>query len=132
MNVDALDDALRLAEGRPVFVATADADGLPHVACAGRLAAGPQGRLLVTEWFCPGTLDNLACNPRIALAVWDEAADAGYQLVGQVERVEDMAVLDGYGEPGGGPQVPQVQRRLVVRVEAAMDFRKAPHTDAAL
>ena len=129
MRADALKDALKLAEGRAVFVVTADADGLPHLACAGRLEAGPRQRVLVTEWFCPGTLDNVGLNPRVALVVWDEATDAGYQLLGQVERLQDTAVLDGYVVQEEGTAVPQVQRRLVVRVDTVLKFHRAPHTD---
>ena len=130
MNADALKKALTLAKGRPVFVATADDAGLPHLACAGRLTAAPDGRVLVTEWFCPGTLENVAGNPRVSLAVWDAKTDAGYQLIGEVERLEDVAVLDGYmPQAAGKPPLPQVQRRIVVRVESVLDFRRAPHTD---
>ena len=130
MNADALKKALTLARGRPVFVATADRAGLPHLACAGRLAAAPDGRVLLTEWFCPGTLENLAGNPRMSLVVWDQKADSGYQLLGEVERVEDAAVLDGYTpQAGTAAPLPQVERRLVVRVDSILDFRKAPHTD---
>lgn len=130
MNADALKKALKLAKGRPVFVATADRAVLPHLACAGRLAAAPDGRVLLTEWFCPGTLENLAGNPRISLVVRNQQADSGYQLLGEVERIEDAAVLDGYApQTRTAPALPQVKRRLVVRVDGVLDFRKAPHTD---
>ncbi len=131
MAADALREALKLAQRRPTFVATADADGLPHLACAGLLAEGPLGCVLVTEWFCPGTLENVTANPRVALVVWDEAADAGYQLLGTVEGLEETAVLDGHGAPAEGADVPQVRQRMVVRVEAVLDFCQAPHTDVA-
>ena len=130
MSSSDLADALGMAQGRPVFVATADAACLPHLACAGRLRAAPEGRVLVTEWFCPGTVGNVAENPRVSLVVWDEEADAGYQLLGSVERVDEMGILDGYApqaEPAG--PLPQVQRRLVVRVERVLKFRRAPHAD---
>lgn len=130
MDEKALQDALELAKGRPVFVATADSDGLPHVACAGRLDIGPQGCVLVTEWFCPGTMQNVEENPQVALVAWDEETDHGYQMLGVVERLEETAVLDGAGTPPEGREVPQVQRRLAVRVKAVMEFCRAPHADA--
>ena len=130
MDADALKKALTLAKGRPVFVATAARSGLPHLACAGQMAAAPGGCVLLTEWFCPGTMENLSGNPRISLVVWDQKADTGYQLLGEVERVEEVAVLDGYAPPTRtAPSLPQVERRLVVRVDSILDFRKAPHTD---
>jgi predicted pyridoxine 5'-phosphate oxidase superfamily flavin-nucleotide-binding protein len=131
MAENALEDALRLAQGRAVFVATADSEGLPHVACAGRLALDPQGCVLVTEWFCPGTMENVEENPQVALVVWDEEADRGYQMLGIVERMEEVAVLNGVGAPREGHDVPQVERRLAVRVNVVMEFCRAQHTDTA-
>ena len=130
MNADALKKALTMAKGRPVFVATADGAGRPHLACAGKLIAAPEGRVLLTEWFCPGTMENIAGNPHISMVVWDQKADTGYQLLGEVERREDTAMLDGYvPQAKQGTALPQVQRRLLVRVDSVLDFRRAPHTD---
>lgn len=130
MNETAMSDALALAKKNPVFVATADASGTPHLACAGSLSGGEDGTVRVTEWFCPATVENVRRNPRISLTVWDEPADRGYQLVGEVEELEELGVLDGYAAEveTDGP-VPQVQRRLVVRVDRILDFSRAPHTD---
>ena len=128
--MDALKKALTMAKGRPVFVATADGAGRPHLACAGKLTAAPEGRVLLTEWFCLGTMENIAGNPRVSLTVWDQKADTGYQLLGEVERREDTAMLDGYvPQAKQGTALPQVQRRLLVRVDSVLDFRRAPHTD---
>ncbi|MGE5310631.1 MAG: hypothetical protein ACM3MN_02715 [Nitrospirota bacterium] len=59
-----LKQALALAETvKTVLVATADSDGCPHVAAAGKIEALPDGRVAVSEWFCPGTVSNLEKNP---------------------------------------------------------------------
>ena len=118
--------AVALAEKlRHVFVATADANGLPHLAAAGKLTAESDKRVAVAAWFCPGTVDNLR-----QLVVWDAAADIGYQLLGEVEKVEELSVLDGY-VPGEEekPPLPQVERQLLVRLEKIIDFSHAPHSD---
>ena len=113
-----------------VFVATADSEGLPHVAAAGRLSLGKNGLVAVAAWFCPGTVMNLRHNPKVSLVMWDSEADAGYQLLGNVEKVKETAMLDGYipEMEGKGPS-PQVERELMVRVDKVIAFSHAPHSD---
>jgi general stress protein 26 len=126
-----LKQALALAETvKTVLVATADGNGRPHLAVAGKIEALPDGRVAVSEWFCPGTVSNLEENPRISLVLWDPAGDAGYQLMGQVEEVEESAFLDGYLPEGEGARpLPQTRRRLTIRVTGILAFSRAPHTD---
>ena len=113
-----------------VFVATADSEGVPHVAAAGRISLESEGLLTVAAWFCPGTVMNLRHNPKVSLVIWDEAADSGYQLIGKVEKVVETAMLNGYFPTmEGKDSFPQVERRLLVRVEKAISFSHAPHSD---
>ena len=113
-----------------VFVATADAGGLPHVAAAGRISLGDEGLVAVAAWFCPGTVMNLRQNPKVSLVIWNEAADTGYQLLGKVEEVEETAMLNGYiPEREGKDSSPQVERRLLVHVDKVIAFSHAPHSD---
>ena len=130
---DGLEKAIELAGRlRHVFVATADDEGLPHVAAACRLTAAGEGRVAVEAWFCPGTVANVERNPRVALVVWDPSDDHGYQLVGSVEKMEALAVLDGYiPEAEGRAPLPQVERQLLVRVDTVLQFTHAPHSDVA-
>ena len=113
-----------------VFVATADSKGLPHVAAAGRISLGADGLLAVAAWFCPGTVVNLEHNTKITLVVWDAVADTGYQLLGNVEKIEETAMMDGYipEMESTGPS-PQVERQLLVKVNKVMAFSHAPHSD---
>ena len=113
-----------------VFVATADLKGLPHVAAAGRISLGADGLLAVAAWFCPGTVVNLEHNTKITLVVWDAVADTGYQLLGNVEKIEETAMMDGYipEMESTGPS-PQVERQLLVKVNKVMAFSHAPHSD---
>jgi predicted pyridoxine 5'-phosphate oxidase superfamily flavin-nucleotide-binding protein len=126
-----LTQALELAaDVRTILVATADGEGRPHLAVAGKILGLADGRVAVFEWFCPGTVANLEKNPRISLVVWDPGRDIGYQLVGEAERVEDVAFLDGHlPELESVRPVPQTQRRITVRVTGIMAFSRAPHTD---
>ncbi len=114
-----------------VLVATADAEGLPHIAAAQRLAPADEGAIAVAAWFCPGTVANVEQNKKIAIAVWDPVADAGYQLLGNVESSEVVAMLDGYApEAERTAPPPQAERRLIVRVSKILRFSHAPHSDA--
>jgi hypothetical protein len=113
-----------------VMVATADPGGLPHVAASSSIVMEDDGRIGVSEWFCPGTLSNLQDNPKIAIVVWDSGKDEGYQLFGTSEGVVDMAFMDGLA-PGTDAQrvLPQVERKILVRVDRIVRFSHAPHSD---
>ncbi len=131
MNRKVLQQAVSLAQKmKNVFVVTSDRSGLPHMAAAGKLAYSADNRVEVAAWFCPGTVANLEENRRISLVVWDPLRDLGYQLLGEAEKVEELAMMDGYvlGE-GENPPLPQVERQLTVRVDKITDFRHAPHSD---
>ena len=117
------------AEVGHVFVATASSDGLPHLAAAGSMSLDDAGLVRVSEWFCPGTMANLAENRRVALVAWDREADRGYQLLGRVAEVEELAFVDGYAARMGDEAAPQVERKLVIEVERVLDFSQGPHSD---
>ena len=131
MNQKTLNQAVILAQRlQHVFVATTDAKGLPHVAAAGKLALTPEGRVAVAAWFCPATVANLKKNRRVSLVIWDPKVDTGYQLLGETEKVEEIAMMNGY-VPGAGSRhpLPQVERQLLVRVDKIIGFKHAPHSD---
>ena len=131
MNKKTLTQAVALARKlQHVFVATADGKGLPHMAAAGKLALAPEGRVAVAAWFCPTTVANLQMNRRVALVVWEPKGDIGYQLLGETEKVEEIAMMNGYA-PGieSKSSLPQVERQLLVRVDRIIDFKHAPHSD---
>ena len=131
MNKETIEKAVALAaELKQFLIATADRDGLPHVATAGKMSLVPDQRVKVAAWFCPGTAANVQQNHRIALAVWDPATDTGYQLLGEVEKVTELAFLNGYApEEESGQILPQVERELLVRVDKILTFTQAPHSD---
>jgi len=131
MNSEILKKAVRLGEElEHVFVATADTAGLPHVAVAGKISLEFEDRVAVMEWFCPATVANLAANPSIGLIVWNQKTDMGYQLLGECEKVEELGIMNGYS-PGLEDQklLPQVERKIIVRINKITDFKLAPHSD---
>ena len=131
MKKTTLNQAVALAQKlQHVFVATTDGKGLPHLAAAGKLALTPGGRVTVAAWFCPTTVANLQKNRRVALVVWEPKEDLGYQLLGEAEKVEEIAMMNGYA-PGieSKSPLPQVERQLLVRVDKIIDFKHAPHSD---
>lgn len=130
MNRETLEEAVALGdEVGYVFVATADAGGLPHLAAAGAVSLETDGRVGVTEWFCPGTMANLEDSRQIALVVWDPEMDRGYQLLGRVTEIKEQAVIDGYVPEAGEGASPQVERELVISVEEILHFSQGPHSD---
>jgi hypothetical protein len=132
MKRECLAKAAVLAEkGAYLFVTTSASDGYPHVAPAARLYLFPdEERVAADAWFCPGTLENLQGNKKIDLVVWDATLDNGYQLLGKCQGVEDIAILNGFDaavpEKTG---LPQVERRIQIRVEKVLPFQRGSHTD---
>ena len=99
------------------FVATADAQGLPHVAAAAELSSIAEDKVAVSAWFCPGTLANLNYNRLVSLIVWDEAVDIGFQLLGRVDCIGEKSVRHGYSpETEHLAPLPQVEKILEVAV----------------
>jgi hypothetical protein len=131
MNPKTLQGAIALGKetGR-VFVATADSQGLPHIAAAGEIDFHQETLVTVSAWFCPSTMANLKKNPLVSLVVWNEDQDVGYQLLGSAEKTEDVAMMDGYAGPAAeAAPLPQEERRLTLRVEHILHFSLAPHSD---
>jgi hypothetical protein len=114
------------------FVASADQRSRPHLAASRGLKVPDAEHVVFEAWFCRKTLENVAEVPRVALAVIDAATGGGYQLVGTVEKVIPIGILDGYAPEAEAPGTPQVESRMVVRVEEIMEFSTGAHTDHPL
>lgn len=131
MKIEKLKQLAAIAQKtKQIFVATADLAGSPHIACAGCANVEGENFLSITEWFCPGTVANLRKNENIAVAAWDKNTDEGYQVIGKLAKIQDVAVLDSYApDIETRHPLPQVERKLVIEVEKILDFRLGPHTD---
>lgn len=133
MNTELLKRAVDLTkEIGHCFIATADETGRPHIAAAGKLSCPDMDHVEITEWFCPTTVANVEKNSFAAIIAWDSVDDVGYQLAGKVQRVADVAVLDGYAPEYDIEPLPQVQRQLTVEIERVTDFKLGPHSDMEL
>jgi hypothetical protein len=131
MNIETLNRAVDLARRiGHILVATASADGTPHLAVAEKISRTRDNIVAAKAWFCPGTMSNVKDNPRVALVIWYPVADEGYQLLGEVQYTASMAIQDGYA-PGveGRPPLPQVEHELLVCVSKVVAFSRAPHSD---
>ncbi len=131
-KTELLKKAVLLAEKtKHVFIASVNGDGIPHIAASKRLSRDAKNNVVLTEWFCPGTMENLmGKNNNLAIAVWDAPKDMGYQLIGKAKKEEDTAYLNGYASDLGRKDVvPQIQRKVTVQIEKILDFKLTPHTD---
>lgn len=123
----------RFIEGADyAFVASADKYGSPHLAAGQKLRVPDPNHLLFEAWFCHTTLQTLAENPLIAVAVTAPDTGDGYQFVGRMVGNEDAAMLDGYVPYLEPPDMPQVLSRLYLEVESIMAFSAGVHTDKRL
>jgi len=132
MNAEILEQAMALAEHvRHLFVATVNAKGIPHLATAERIVLEGDDLVGVTAWFCPKTAENVDANANISVVIWDSERDVGFQLVGEVTQVRDLAMLNGY-MPEETEPIPQIERKLVVKVCHILKFSHAHHSDSEL
>ena len=131
MDLDILKTIIALGEKTGhIIITTADRHGKPHVGVAGKISIENKGCISVTSWFCPGTLENLEENPHISIVVWEAEEDIGYQLIGVLQRIENISMLNGFSSDIEVQKpIPQVERRIVIEVKKVLDFSHAPHSD---
>jgi uncharacterized protein len=116
---------------KTVYVATANKEGIPHIAASEGMTFTDGDRVVFRAWFCLKTIENLYENPRIALSVLDPVTREGYQLLGKMERIEKGAILNGFT-----PQMekewegfPQVEHQLSIRIEKISHLTTGAHSD---
>lgn len=110
-------------------VASADADGRPHLAFGTDIKVLDGEHLLFENWFCQTTLRNVEQNQQVAIGVMAHDSASGYQFIGSVVHGFDVALLDGYA-PGALPVSDlQALTRLTVRVEEVLAFCTGIHSD---
>ncbi|MBE0575883.1 MAG: pyridoxamine 5'-phosphate oxidase family protein [Desulfuromonadales bacterium] len=131
MNSNTILNAVELGKRmKHVFVATADSRGLPHLAAAGTISAVSESHIAIEAWFCPGTVQNILCNSLISVVAWDPATDIGHQILGEIEKIEETAMTDGFSpDIETKAQFPQTERKLIIRVDKVLAFSHAPHSD---
>ena len=113
-----------------VFLTTADRTGSPHICIVQPISIDDQDRFKLMAWFCQYSLKNLQENTKVTVVVWDPVKDTGYQLVGAIDDMQEVAELDGYAVGlEEKKHFPQVEWKILVRVEKIFNFQKSPHID---
>ncbi len=119
-------------EGADLFyVGTADKMGTVHLAVTGDLKVPDDMHVAFEDWFCHKTLENLKSNPRITVGVVDSRMKKGYQLIGEVERVNIGAILNGFSDQKEEEwsHYPQSTHQLFIRVDRIVELNIGPHSD---
>lgn len=117
-----------------VYVATADKQGVPHIAVSEGLAFASRDRIVFKAWFCLKTVENLQENPKLSLAVLDPEIQEGYQLFGRMERIEKGAILNGFSpeQERRWTGYPQAEHQLSIRIKKISRLTSGPHSDEFL
>lgn len=97
-----------------IFVATADADTLPHLALARKLTVKNHALIAIEDWYSSGGLDVFRSNKRVSVVVWDRDVYRGFQLLGEARfpRKEINKALDN--------------DQLLIMVSKVVDFTRLP------
>lgn len=111
------------------LLASASSEGEPHLAAGYGLRVVGDNHVIFDAWFCHRTLENIAGNPKVAVMVLDREGREGYQLTGEVEKTEEVAILNGFVPTAEKPGTPQVEETLLVRIDAVTSFSGGIHTD---
>ena len=134
MNIETLENIVHLAKTVGyAFIATTNFKKVAHISMVSDVDVDFQGRLEVTGWFCQFASANLEVNKNVTVVVWDPRNDVGYQIITEMERVDEVERIDGYafGLEKERP-MPQVERMLHLKVHKILDFKKAPHMDVEM
>lgn len=115
-----------------VYVASADSSGMPHMSIGEQVTISGDSLLIFENWFCPSTLQNIACNTRVSVVAVSPETGKGYQMLGSVIESADAAFLDGYDPAVSMPETPQVLTRFTVKVERILEFTSGIHSDVPI
>jgi predicted pyridoxine 5'-phosphate oxidase superfamily flavin-nucleotide-binding protein len=117
-----IEQAMHLAaRTHRVLPATVDTTANPRLTPAEQCTPAGEHRIALQAWVEVPLMEDRDGVSRIALLVWDEAG-RGYQLAGQLLRQQETAVLDGLAEVERKVHFPQVERFLLMQVNAVEDF----------
>ncbi len=120
---DRLEQAMHLAEvARHMLLATVDETGAPRLTPVEECTRAGANRVVVRAWIDVPPLEERGGKSRLALLLWDENGH-GYQLTGQVVRMQEAAVLDGLAEIERQVHFPQIERDILMQVDSVEDFR---------
>ena len=119
---------------KTVYVATANKEGVPHIAAAEGMAFADGDQVVFRAWFCLKTVENLQENPKLSLGILDTETQEGYQLTGEMERIEKGAILNGFSpeQEKRWAGYPQSEHQLFIRIREISPLTSGPHSDEFL
>ena len=117
---------------KTAYIASSSQSGEPHLAVADNLLIADDEHIVFSSWFCYQTIENLKDNPSVSLVMWDSKVNSGYQLLGNVEKIDDGAILNGFAPDKEEAGFPQVESRLTIRIKKILRFNLGPHSDEAV
>ena len=85
-------------QGKPGWIATASADGMPNIAIKGSLRLLDNEHLLFADLFSLKTRKNLSENPKVAVMVYDDRSRECYLLKGMAEVIIEGPLFDQVAE----------------------------------
>ena len=129
MSVTIPPNIQEFVKGKPGWVATASADGMPNVAIKGSLRVVDAGHLVFADLFSLKTRKNLEENPKIAIMVSDPASRAGYLFKGTAEMLSSGPLFDqtAAGVKSHNPQLPAPKYAVKITVESIFDQSVGPN-----
>lgn len=113
-----------IGRARHILLATVDETGTPRLTPVEECTQAGEGRLVVRAWIEVPPLEDRGGRSQMVLLLLDEQG-RGYQLIGHTLRSLDAAVLDGLAEIEEQTHFPQVERDILMQVEAVEDFHFA-------
>jgi predicted pyridoxine 5'-phosphate oxidase superfamily flavin-nucleotide-binding protein len=128
-----LGEVKRFVQEHPitVVIGTADQNGVPHLAVEREIQWIEERTVVFEAWFCLTTVENLMINPKVAIAVWDQAAMSGYQLIGEMKSIQEASIFNGYmpGDEAEVSPIPPQAYRISIAIEEVLLLVSGPHAD---
>lgn len=119
-----------LGQGRLAYVATCNSEGVPNVAPKGSLAVLDDEHLVFADLYSQKTRENLKKNSRVAVAVVNPAAYAGYQFKGTAKIVDSGPAFEKALEVVDSIRMDRskVKYAVVITVEEIFDLAPGPES----
>ena len=113
------------------IIGTVNQEGFPHLAMEKGVQWCGAKTICFETWFCTTTIENLRENPKVTVALWDQTAQKGYQLLGKIKSIQEGPILDGYIPDEEAEQfpIPPQAYKIYIEIEEVMQFLCGPHSD---
>ena len=122
-------DVQEFLAGKQAWVATADADGMPNTTIKGTAQVIDDEHVIFADLFSLKTRANLKANPKVAVAVADEATGKGYQIKGTAQMSDSGDLFKTVAEKlkAAPMKLPPMQYVVYITVESVYDQSVGPN-----